>query len=167
MDFPDLELQSVQRSWDLLTVKRKTNDIWPAAVDSVLEAACLFAAMGLRSGLWLNALPASALENLMADDHLRIGVGLRLGAEWRVGHTCRCGSKVDVWGYHGLSCSFSKGRPICHGFLNDGAQRGLSTGGIQSLLEPTVVYRDDEMRPNGMAASPWMNDKPVVRDVTA
>lgn len=61
-----------------------------------------------KSKLGLNGLPGPALVNLLADDHLHIGVSLRLGAELCVGYTCRCGSKVDVGGYHGPLVAFRK-----------------------------------------------------------
>ena len=50
---------------------------------------------------------------------LRIALGLHLGVSIVVKHTCGCGSKVDVFGTHGLSCRRSGGCIPWHAVVNE------------------------------------------------
>ena len=73
--------------------------------------------------------------------------------------------KVDVFGQHGLSCKFSKGRHSRHTALNETVARGLTSGGCQSKLEPTDLSRKDQRRPDG-TAFPWHSGKALAWDAT-
>ena len=64
-----------------------------------------------------------------------MGVALRLGLRICTPHKCRCGSIVDEFGLHPLSCHLSAGRFPRHSALNDIIKRGLETAGFTSQLE--------------------------------
>ena len=53
--------------------------------------------------LWLNVVPSKNLDLKLDDPRLRISIGLGLGANISVAHTCHCGKRVDRDGLHGLS----------------------------------------------------------------
>ena len=69
------------------------------------DRARLLAASCDESGAWLNTLPLSSVGLRLADDSLRIAVGLRLGTPLCGPHQCcNRGEEVDITGRHGLSC---------------------------------------------------------------
>ena len=59
---------------------------------------------------WLNVVPCKNLGLKLHDQQLRISIGLRLGANICVAHTCHCGKRVERDGLHGLSCTKKAGR---------------------------------------------------------
>ena len=91
-----------------------------ATLDTLLEdapdattTARLLAASTSESGAWLNALPISSLGLRMDNNTIRVAVGIRLGTKLcrpHMCHHCTCGSEVDGFGIHGLSCRWSE----CH-----------------------------------------------------
>ena len=56
---------------------------------------------------WLNVVPCKNLGLKLDDQQLRISIGLRLGANICVAHTCHCGKRVERDSLHGLSCTKS------------------------------------------------------------
>ena len=94
---------------------------------------------------------------------MRIALGLRLGVPIVVEHTCVCGSKVDVFGTHGLSCRRSGGRIPRHAAVNETIRRALVSGGVPAVLEPVGVCRNDGKRPDGMSLIPWSRGLPLSR----
>ena len=80
-------------------------------------------------------------------------------------HKCRCGTEVDIFGQHGLSCKFSKGRHSRHTALNESVARALTSAGCQTTLEPTDLSRKDQKRPDG-TAFPWHLGKALAWDAT-
>ena len=82
------------------------------------------------------------------NDTLRIGVALRVGLTVCIPHRCKCGTTVDTFGTHPLSCRFSAGRIPRHSALNDIVRRGLSAAGIPSMLEPSGLDLGDGKRPD-------------------
>jgi len=62
--------------------------------------------------------PGSVLDQpyglRLADEEVRIGVGLRLGLPLCVPHSCHCGSLVDTHGLHSFVCKKALGRPARH-----------------------------------------------------
>lgn len=70
---------------------------------STVQRARLLAAAFEGSGVWLNALPASTVSNLLDDESLKISVSLRSGALICQPHECICKAAVDASGHHGLS----------------------------------------------------------------
>ena len=105
--------------------------------------ACLNSALSPHSGDWLNSLPCSSLGTLLDNESLCIGVAFRLGLRICTPHKCRCGSIVDEFGLHPLSCHLSAGRFPRHSALNDIIKRGLETAGFPSQLEPVGLDRGD------------------------
>ena len=53
---------------------------------------------------WLNVVPCKNLGLKLHDQQLRVSIGLRLGANICVAHTCHCGKRVERDDLHGLSC---------------------------------------------------------------
>ena len=53
----------------------------------------------------LNVVPCKNLVLKLDDQQHRISIGLRLGANICVAHTCHCGKTVERDGSHGLSCT--------------------------------------------------------------
>ena len=51
---------------------------------------------------WLNVVPCKNLDLKLDDQQLLISIGLRLGANICVAHTCHCGKSVERDGLHGL-----------------------------------------------------------------
>ena len=52
---------------------------------------------------WLNVVPCKNVDQKLDDQQLRNSIGLRLGANICVAHTCHCGKRVEQDGLHGLS----------------------------------------------------------------
>ena len=92
---------------------------------------------------WLNVVPCNNLGLKLDDQQLRISIGLRLGANIRVGHTCHCGKRVGQVGLHGLSCTKSAGRFSRHATLISLIKQTLGSLDLPSLLEPRGLYRTD------------------------
>ena len=143
-------------------------------LDTVLEdapdattTARLLAASTSESGVWLNTLPISSLGQRMDNNTIRVAVGIRLGTQLCRPHMCHhCGSEVNGFCIHGLSCHWSEGRHHCHSALNDIVFRALSVAKVPSRLEPSGIYRSDGKRPDGMSIVPWKSGKFFVWDVT-
>jgi len=93
-------------------------------------------------------------------------VGLRLGANLCLPHTCQCGTRVDARGNHGLACRRSQGRITRHSQLNDAIQRALSRAGVQATREPAGLLRDDGKRPDGCTVVAWRRGKCLAWDAT-
>ena len=58
----------------------------------------------------LNVVPCKNLGLKLDDQQLRSSIGLRLGANICVAHTCHCGKRVERDGLHCVSCTKSAGR---------------------------------------------------------
>ena len=98
---------------------------------------------------------------------MRIAVGLRLGIPLCHPHTCcHCGTLVDKWATHGLSCYKSEGRFSRHAAFNDIIKRSLAAAHIPSMLEPTGLCRSDGKRPDGVTIIPWKSGRTLVWDAT-
>ena len=67
---------------------------------------------------WLIVLSCKNLGLKLDEQLLRISIGLRLGANICVAHTCHCGKRVERDGLHGLSCTKNAGRFSRHATLN-------------------------------------------------
>ena len=100
------------------------------------------------------------------NDTLRIGVALRVGLTICIPHRCKCGTTVDTFGIHPLSCRFSAGRIPRHSALNDVVRRGLSAAGIPTMLEPSGLDRGDGKRPDGITVYPYSRGRCLIWDAT-
>ena len=96
----------------------------------------------------------------------RISIGLRLGANICVWHTCHCGKRVERDGLHVLSFIKSAGRFSRHGTLNSLIKQTLGYLDLPSMLEQRGLYRTDGKRPDGVTMTPWEMGKQLVWDVT-
>ncbi|CAG9817216.1 unnamed protein product [Phaedon cochleariae] len=155
---------SVQKLWDSPLVNKSWDRIISSA--SVRDKARLQAVSLKESGSWLNAFPIPSLGDFLDDNCLRISVALRLDAALCCSYKCICGTGVDVYGHHGLSCNKSSGRYMRHSAINDVIKRALISGNVQSILEPPELCRDDGERPDGMSLIPWKRGKALILDVT-
>ena len=63
---------------------------------------------------WLNVVPCKNLGLKLDCQQLRISIGLRLGANICVAHTCHCYKRVERDGLHGRSCTKNSGRLSRH-----------------------------------------------------
>ena len=79
---------------------------------------------------------------------------------------CVCGSKVDVFETHGLSCRHSEGHIPRHAAVNETICRALVSGGVLAVLEPVGVCHNDGKRPDGMSLIPWSQGVPLLWDFT-
>ena len=96
---------------------------------------------------WLNVVPCKNLDLKLDDQQLPISIGLRLGANICVAHTCRCCERVERDGLPGLSCTKSAGRFSRHATL---IKHTLGSLDLPSMLEPRGLYRTDGKRPDGV-----------------
>ena len=102
---------------------------------------------------WLNV-PCKNTGRKLDEHQLRISIGLRLGANICVAHTCHCGKRVERNGLHGLSCTKSAGGFSRHATLNSLIKQTLGSLGLPSMLEPRRLYRTDGKRPDGVSMIP-------------
>ena len=114
-----------------------------------------------------NAPPVSCLGLRMSDKAIRIVVGVRVGAPLGQLHQCsHCGSDVDQFFRHGLSCRFSQGRLPRHNTVNSLIQHVFTAAKIFSQLEPSRLHRADGKCPDEMTMVPWEQGKYLVWDAT-
>ena len=155
-----------QKSWDTPVVMATLDTLLEDAPDATTTAR-LLAASTSESRAWLNALPISSLGLRMDNNTIRVAVGIRLGTQLCRPHMCHhCGSEVDGFGIHGLSCRWSEGCHHRHSALNYIIFRALPAAKVPSRLEPSGIYRSDGKRPDGMSIVPWKSGKLLVWDVT-
>ena len=155
-----------QKMWDLPRIQARADALVSDASDPVTRAR-LLAVSAKESGAWLNSLPISSLGLRMDNDTIRIAIGLRLGSPLCQPHKCvHCGSDVNKFGTHGLSCRWSQGRHSRHSEINSIIHRSLVSARVPSRLEPTGLSRSDGKRPDGMTIVPWYSGKLLVWDAT-
>ena len=88
------------------------------------------------------------------DQHFRISIGLRLGANICVEHACHCGKRVERDGLHCLPCTKGAGRFSRHATLNSLMKQTLGSLDLPSMLGPRGLYRTDGKRPDGVTMIP-------------
>ena len=115
---------------------------------------------------WLNVVPCKNLGLKLDDQQLRISIGLRLGANICVAHSCHYGERVERDGLRGLSCTKSAGRFSRHATLNSLIKQTLGSLDLPSMLEPRGLYRTDGKRSDSVTMIPWEIGKQLVWDVT-
>ena len=130
-----------QREWDRPMAEFNRDTLLSNADQR--SRARLLAAAAPRSGVWLNAIPASTLGTQLDPDTLRVALSLRVGARVCEAHRCRCGAQADDLGYHLLSCRFNAGRSPRHAALNATVLRALRRAGVPAALEPPGLDRGD------------------------
>jgi len=110
--------------------------------------------------------PVPYLGTKLDNESLRVTLGLCLGVPIIVEHTCVCGTNVDVFGTHNLSCKHSGGRIPWHAAVNETVHCALGSGGVPAVLEPVGVCCDDGKKPDGMSLIPWRQGLPQLWDFT-
>ena len=148
-----------QRNWDDIQCSSAVATLVPVLNQHRLT--CFKAASRPESVVWLNCVP-----NNIDNDTLRIGVALRVELTVCIPHRCKCGTTVDTFGTHPLSCRFSAGRIPRHSALSDVVRRGLSAAGIPSMLEPSGLDRGDGKRPDGITVYPYSRGRCLIWDAT-
>ena len=111
-------------------------------------------------------LPVPSLGLKLDNASLRIACGLRLGTPLCHPHRCQCGSDVDKFGRHGLSCKSAAGRHSRHSQINDLIKRALASAQVPAIREPPGLSRHDGKRPDGLTLLPWTQGKSIVWDYT-
>ena len=130
------------------------------------QKAQYMASVAPHSGDWLLALPISNCGLRLDDEAVRVAVGMRLGLNVCVPHTCRCGAEVGAQARHAMSCKKAPGRFARHHVLNDIVWRAMNSAGIPATKEPSGLSRRDGRRPDGTTLIPWQSGKPLLWDVT-
>ena len=98
----------------------------------------------------------STLGLRMADDVVRVAVGLRLGVSLCQSHSChQCGTEVDHLGLHNLSCRMSQGRHLRHAAVNELVRRALASAKAPSHQEPSGISCANGKRSDGATVMPW------------
>ena len=115
---------------------------------------------------WLNVVPCKNLGLKLDDLQLGTSIGLRLGANICVVHTCHGGKRVERDGLHGLYRTKSAGRLSRHATLNSLMEQTLGSLDLPSMPDPRGLYRTDGKHPDGVTMIPWEMGKQLVWDVT-
>ena len=151
---PTVDNAKRQQAWDEPCSHKVAGDLLERASNDYTRAR-LLANQQETSGAWLEALPITSVGLRMADDVIRVAVGVRHGVNLCHPHVCVCGHQVDARVTHGLACQRSAGRHPRHGLLNDVIWRALQRAKIPAAKEPTGLTRTDGKRPNGVTMVPW------------
>ena len=155
-----------QKKWDAPVVQELSRSLLENAAEERTKAR-LLASMCKESGAWLNAFPISSCGLRMDNETTWVAIGLRLGAPLCQPHQCHhCGSAVDAFATHGLSCRWSEGRIPRHAAINDIIHHSLTSAKVPSRLEPNGLFRSDGKCPNGLSLVPWKEGKPLIWDAT-
>ena len=155
-----------QKELDQVVVSSNNLHILELLKNHPVEISRLKSVSDKDASAWVNAIPVSSLGLKLSAEQLRISVGLRLGCFLCSNHQCICGSHVDPFGRHGLSCKKSAGRHSRHQEVNNIVHRALCSANIASTLEPAGLSRSDGKRPDGCTAFPWSQGKCLVWDFT-
>ncbi|XP_055349954.1 uncharacterized protein LOC129596644 [Paramacrobiotus metropolitanus] len=164
-ELPPLPFRHVQKAWDTPATLHAFSRL--AAIRTTQEEVAHLKAVSVpESGVWIHALPAACLGNLLENNAFRISVALRLGAPIVTPHVCVCGGLVDELGRHGLRCKRSAGRLPRHDGISGEIARGLKTAGFPARMEPKGLSLKDKKRPDVITLVPWERGKPLAVDVT-
>ena len=82
------------------------------------------------------------------------------------GHRRVCGTEVDQFDQHGLSCSRIAGRHKRHALANEVILRSIRSVNTHAELEPPWLLRGDGKRPDGATLDPWHSGRYLVWDFT-
>jgi len=162
---PDVANIHRQSAWDAPGVAEIYSKLL-SSTEHETDKARLLAAASPHSGDWIHALPISACGLRLDDDAIRTAVAFRVGAKVCYPHSCPCGSGVDSFGLHALSCKNNPGKIHRHNYINDIIYNSLSRAGMPCSKEPLGLSRSDGKRPDGVTQVPWQGGKPAIWDVT-
>lgn len=162
---PEESVRNFQHSWEAFEIQQKTIKI-KNSLNNRMDKARFSANLFKEAGAWLEALPSAQLGTHLSNDEFRISVSLRLGTQIVQPHKCVCGSKVDTFGRHGLSCTKASGTNPRHESFNNLIQRALKSAEVPSVREPPGCSRPDGKRPDGLTLVPWKKGKSLLWDYT-
>ena len=111
-------------------------------------------------------MPSRNLGLHMSDEQLRIAVSFRLGAPICSSHICWCGAKIEADESHAVVCLRSRSRHVRHHLGNEIIHKALQSAHIPAELEPAIMLRDDNKRPDGVTLMPWRLGRPTAWDFT-
>lgn len=97
-----------QKEWDEINVMRIIEE--ELDFGASLGTAKFKALKCKKSNAWINANPSKLIGTLLYNNSIRICIALRIGAPICQPHFCLCGTFVDEYGIHGLSCKKSARR---------------------------------------------------------
>lgn len=160
-----LTLRPFQSSWEGLEITDKSTSIQNSLVETVDKARFL-ANSSAETGAWLQALPSPQLGTHMSNDEFRVSISLRLGLPILQPHKCVCGTKVDKFTRHGLSCSKAAGTRPRHEASNNLILRALKSAEIPSTREPPGCSGPDGKKPDGLSLVPWARGRSLLWDFT-
>ena len=152
-----------QHAWDEPIVKDDINHLFATA--SQQDKSRLLAVKS-HSIDWLHALSIASGSLRLANEDIRVTVGLCLGAALCQAHQCPCGVLAQFNGLHGLSCKLGSGKHSRLASINDIIYRAWCRADIPAVEEPTGLTRTDSKRPNGNTLVPRSVGKCVFWDVT-
>ena len=153
-----------QKDWDEPICDSVVNSVMNSM--SEFEKALLSATSSKHSSEWLRAMPISTCGLALSNDELRISVCLRLGLPLFRSHQCICGETVDALGQHCFSCKRNSGKQARHHAINQLIRRELSRCQLPSHLEPSGLFPNSELRPDGITSCPWSRGRQLVWDFT-
>ena len=157
-------LDGTQKNWTQPVFVKTAQNLFSKKDDK--RSKVINAHQGKLGSQWLNFVLCKNLGLKLDVQQLRISIGLRLGANICVVHTCHCCKRVERDGLHGLSCTKSAGRFSRHGNRNSLIKQTLGSLDLPSRLEPRGLYRTDAKRPDGVTMIPWEMGKQLGWDVT-
>ena len=157
-------LNGTQKNWTQPVYVKTSQDLISRMDDNCSKV--FNAHQGKFGSQWLNVVPCKNLSLKLDDQQLRISIGLRLGANICVAHTCHCGKRVERDSLHSLSCTKSAGRFSRNATFNSLIKQTLGSLDLPSMLEARGLYRTDGKRPDGVTMIPWEMGKQLVWDVT-
>ena len=157
-------LVGTQKNWTQPVYVKTAQDLISRMDDK--RSKVFTAHQGKLGSQWLNVVPCKNLGLKLDDQQLRIPIGLRLGVNICVAHTCPCGKRVERDGLHGLSCTKRAGRFSRHATLNSLIKQTLGSLDLPSVLGPRGLNRTDGKRPDGVTMIAWEICKQQVWDVT-
>ena len=146
-------LDGTQKNWTQPVYIRTAQDLISRTDDK--RSKVFNAHRGKFGSQWLNVVPCKNLGLKLDDQQPRISIGLRLGANICVAHTCHCGKRVERDGLHGLSCTKRAGRFPRHATLISLMKQTLGSLDLPSRLEQLGLYQTDGKRPDGVTMIPW------------
>ena len=157
--------QIFQSEWDKgLYVQRYQSILQNTLEES--ETARMLSNSSESASVWLNSIPIPSLGLHLDPLTLKIACGLRLGSVLCHPYMCICGTMVEPYGRHGLSCKQQLGRWSRHNEVNHVIKRSLVQSKIPATLEPTNLSRLDGKRPDGLTYLTWKQGKPLIWDFT-
>ena len=141
-------------------------NIMTSLVDSMVDASSrirILSSAKDESQGWIHGLLSSSLAQKMDNEVVRIAIGLRLGVHLCSPHRCsQCGSRVDEFGRHGLSCQKKRERYTEIGSIVRNCLNGLRIDHYK-LTELTSAKIDSS---KDTALNPWRCGQSLVWDIT-